>query len=127
MHVAANLSDPWDRSPTFAIVRSGTVIGSINLEVDPAERTAMLGYAIGRAWWRQGFATEAARAVLAWGIDAFALRRVWASADARNERSVRVLEKLGMRRETMRRADHRGRDGEPFDELVYVLDLERGR
>lgn len=123
--VALNMSEPWQRSPTFAVVWHATVIGTVNLEVDTGARTAMLGYAIGRAWWGQGIATEAARAVIAWGIDAFDLARIWGSTDARHIRSQRVLEKLGMQREALRVADHVGRNGELADEVVYGLNLTR--
>ena len=93
----------------------------MNLEVDPASATAMLGYAIGRAWWGQGIAAEAARATMAWGVETFGLTRVWASTDVRHLRSQRVLEKLGMRRETILRRHHPGRDGEDIDEVVYAI------
>src|SRR5947207_873597 len=52
--VRRNMAEPWDESATFAVVLDGKVIGTVNLEVNPKTRTAMLGYAIGRAWWGQG-------------------------------------------------------------------------
>lgn len=119
--VALNMSEPWAESATFAVVVDGTVIGTVNLEVDAVEREAMLGYAIGRAWWGRGIATEATRAVVAWASETFDLGRIWASTDARNLRSVRVMEKLGMLRETVRVGDHVGRDGELVDEVVYAV------
>jgi RimJ/RimL family protein N-acetyltransferase len=121
--VALNIAEPWDRSPTFAVILSGRVIGTVNLEVDPAKRTAMLGYAIGRAWWGQGIATEAAQAAMAWGITTFGLTRVWASTDVRHLRSHCVLEKLNMQREVVRPGEHPGRDGQVIDEVVYGVDL----
>jgi len=93
----------------------------VNFEVDGATRTAMIGYAIGRAWWGRGIATEAARAAMAWAIEAFDLVRVWASTELGNVRSQRVLEKLGMRREGVRVADGIGRDGKAVDAVVYGL------
>jgi ribosomal-protein-alanine N-acetyltransferase len=123
--VALNMSEPWERFPTFAVVLEGRVIGTVNLEVDAETRTAMLGYAIGRSWWGQGIATEAARAAMAWGIETFGLARMWASTDVRHVRSQRVLEKLGMQREALRAGHHVGRDGAPIDEVVYGLDLRR--
>lgn len=117
--VATNMSEPWEQSPTFAIELDGTVIGTVNFEVEPGARTAMIGYAIGRAWWGRGIATEAARAAMAWAIEAFDLERIWASTDAGNVRSQRVLEKLGMQREAVRVGDHVGRDGRSADEVVY--------
>jgi ribosomal-protein-alanine N-acetyltransferase len=119
--VALNVAEPWDRSPTFAVVLGERVIGTVNLEVDT--RIAMLGYAIGRTWWGQGIATEAAHGVITWGISTFGLTRVWASTDVRHHRSQRVLEKLGLRRETIRPGLHPGRNGETIDEVVYGINL----
>ncbi len=121
--VSLNMTEPWDRSPTFAVVLGGRVIGTVNLEIIAEEHTAMLGYAIGRSWWGQGIAAEAAQAVITWGITAFRLRRIWASTDIRHLRSQRVLEKLGMRRETVRPCDSAGRDGETIHEVMYALDV----
>jgi [ribosomal protein S5]-alanine N-acetyltransferase len=121
--VALNMSEPWERSPTFAVVLDGTLIGTVNFEVETDTRTAMLGYAIGRRWWGRGIATEAARAAMAWAIDTFSLARLWASTDARHVRSRRVLEKLGMQQEALRAGDHVGREGEIVDEVVYGLNL----
>jgi RimJ/RimL family protein N-acetyltransferase len=61
---------------------------------------------------------------MAWAIEAFGLVRVWASTELRHARSQRVLEKLGMRRESVREADHIGRDGRAIDQVVYGLDVE---
>jgi len=121
--VALNMSEPWDRSPTFAIVLNETVIGTVNLEVKTQQRSATLGYAIGRMWWNKGFATEAARAALGWGIEAFRLVRVQAATDRRNARSQRVLEKLGMQRQGLSVRDFVDRDGASVVEVVYTLEI----
>ena len=125
--VNLNMSEPWDYSPTFAVVLDQSVIGTVNFNVEAAARAAMLGYAIGREWWGRGFATEAARAAIVWAIETFDLMRIWASTDARNVRSRRVLEKLGMQLEGLRMGDHLGRDGEVIDEVVYGLSVAGGR
>ncbi|MPZ99588.1 MAG: GNAT family N-acetyltransferase [Dehalococcoidia bacterium] len=116
--VATNMAEPWDRYPTFAVVFGGRVIGTVNLEVEPGDRAAMLGYAIARAHWGLGIAPEAAREVVDWGFRQFNLERVWASTGLRHARSQRVMEKLGMQREGIR-AGHEGRDGMQVDEVVY--------
>jgi ribosomal-protein-alanine N-acetyltransferase len=121
--VATNMADSWETSPTFAVVLHGRLIGTVNLEVNSETRNAMLGYALGRAFWGHGFATEAALAAMTWGTAAFGLVRVWASTDARHHRSQRVMEKLGMRREAVRGADRPGRDGESVESVVYAVDL----
>lgn len=94
--VARNMTEPWDTLPTFAVVVDDHVIGTVNLEIDPTNRTAMLGYAIARAHWGRGLATEAATAVIRWAFAVHDLVAIWASTDAANTRSRRVLEKLGM-------------------------------
>jgi RimJ/RimL family protein N-acetyltransferase len=48
------------------------------------------------AHWGTGLATEAARAALHYGFDTLQFRRVVAAADTPNERSIRLMERLGM-------------------------------
>lgn len=92
--------DAWDRQEraTFAITSEGDgVIGAIGLHLTLAHRRAELGYWVGRPFWNRGFATEAARAVIAFGFEALGLNRIHASHLARNPASGRVLVKAGMR------------------------------
>jgi RimJ/RimL family protein N-acetyltransferase len=90
---------------------------------NPAYRSASLGYCLTEAAWGQGFATEAARALLGWAFDTLDLNRVQAQADTRNHASARVLEKLGFVREGTLREDCIV-DGVVSDSWVYGL-LER--
>jgi ribosomal-protein-alanine N-acetyltransferase len=80
----------------------------------------MLGFAIARASWGKGIGSEAARAAVAWGFDAFDLARIWATTDARNVRSQRLMEKLGMQLEGRLRSHEQARDGRA-DKLCYGL------
>ena len=91
------MAQSWDHQPTFAIVFEERVIGMVSFEIHVD--AAMVGYELGRAWWGQGIAVEAASAAIAWAIDRFGLQRIWAECDPRHERSIRVMEKLGMKRE----------------------------
>jgi RimJ/RimL family protein N-acetyltransferase len=97
-----------------------TVIGTVNLEVDRAHGTAMLGFAISRAHWSEGIGSEAVRAAVAWGFEAYDLAKLWATTDARNARSQRLMEKLGMQQEGRLRSHERARDGRT-DKLCYGL------
>ena len=84
----------------------GTFIGWCSLTKWNREfRSASLTYILAEAAWGQGYATEAARALLGWGFDVLDLNRVQAETDTRNEASGRVLEKLGFVREGMLRED----------------------
>jgi RimJ/RimL family protein N-acetyltransferase len=58
-----------------------------------------LGYRLVRRSWGHGYATEAARAVVAYAFDTLALGRLVATIDPRNPASLRVAEKIGMRYE----------------------------
>lgn len=77
---------------------SGEVIGDAGLYLFEGRGPEVeLGYTIGRAGWRQGYATEAGSAWLAAAFGQFGLDEVIAVADPRNPASVRVLEKIGKR------------------------------
>jgi ribosomal-protein-alanine N-acetyltransferase len=78
------------------VVHDDRLIGTVNLEIDPATRSAMLGYAIARAHWGSGIAVEAATAVIAWAFAEHDLAEIWASTDPPHVQSRRVMEKLGM-------------------------------
>ena len=120
--VAFAVSTPRDNGAVFAIVYDGRVIGLVSLNVDPEdrERKAELGYDIARNVWGRGLATEAASAVCDWGFREFALAKIFAGADARNRRSRRVMEKLGMTRDAVHRSDE-VEDGERVDSALYSV------
>lgn len=65
----------------------------------PGSTRARLGWNVGREYWGNGYMTEAARALLAFGFEQQRARRVIADCFAENAASVRVMEKLGMRRQ----------------------------
>src|SRR5207245_10932429 len=56
-----------------------------------------LAYSFGREHWGKGYATEAARACLAYGLGELGLAPVVAMMDPANVGSKRVAEKCGMR------------------------------
>ena len=60
-----------------------------------------VGFALKPAYWSQGYAYEATRAVLDYGRDVLGLRRIVAIVAPDNEASAGLLEKLGLRFEGM--------------------------
>lgn len=54
-------------------------------------------YKLGRAYWHQGYATEAAQAWVEYAFAVVGLKRLVVCPDKANIASVRVLEKLGFR------------------------------
>ena len=87
---------------------------------NPDYRSATMGYCFDDAAWGQGFATEAAGALLQWAFETLDLNRVQAQTDTRNAASGRVLTKLGFLREGTLREDCIV-DGEVSDSWVYGL------
>jgi ribosomal-protein-alanine N-acetyltransferase len=104
--VAQRVLDPWDTKPAFAIVLDGTVIGVVGMTINREHETAVFGYSLQEKHWGKGITSEAVRAVLSWALRDLGLEKVSAEADVRNERSWRLMEKVGMTREGVSRSDH---------------------
>jgi RimJ/RimL family protein N-acetyltransferase len=60
--------------------------------------TPEIGWRFARFAWGHGYATEAARAALAWGFESLGLPEIVSVTTIRNERSMRVMERIGMTR-----------------------------
>ena len=108
-------------NPSWGIEIDGALRGGLNIRFLSDHRVSEIGYAVARQAWGHGIATGASRAVIDAAFEAYPrLERVRARADARNARSIRVMEKLGMKREALLRSDRLCR-GELIDEVVYGL------
>jgi RimJ/RimL family protein N-acetyltransferase len=84
---------------------SGEIIGEAGLyPMNGVGPDVELGYALGRAWWGRGYATEAAGAILAAAFQTLGAHRVVAVAKRENTGSLHVLDKLGFRFEGERDA-----------------------
>ena len=94
-----------NESINFAITlrTNKNFIGAMGLELEPENERAELGYWIGKPYWNRGYATEAAKAVVAYSFEVLKLNRIYAYHFTRNPASGRVLEKIGMRYEGYRR------------------------
>ena len=110
----------WSIRPAFAITFEGTAIGGINLRIMSNRNVAKMGYFIAKAHWGKGSATESARPVIKWGFEACGLAKIVATANIDNERSGRVMERIGMTREGVLRIDRRHEhDPERRTGIVY--------
>lgn len=104
LHKAVEFTDLANEGDylALAIVRkdSGQVIGQVNaMYRSTLNQTAEIGYVINPQFGSQGFASEAAIALVDALFDSGKFRRVIARLDARNDASVRLLERIGFRRE----------------------------
>lgn len=62
------------------------------------DHRAWVAYEVGHAWWGRGIATEATYAMVDHLALHYAVTRCLATVDVRNERSWRLLQRLGFRR-----------------------------
>lgn len=104
----------------------GLHIGNIGLhEIDWKNRHAELGIVIGeKAYWGQGYGTDAIRTLLRLAFEEMNLHRVYLVVDEDNLRAIRCYEKCGFREEgRLREAVFR--EGQYHDQLVMsVLQAE---
>ncbi|MDP0492521.1 MAG: GNAT family N-acetyltransferase [Verrucomicrobiota bacterium JB023] len=100
---------------------SGEIVGTCTLaSLDFENRRAELGFALAKRFWFHGYMAEALPVLLSFAFGEMKLHRVWADTDPRNDRSIRVLERLGFRREGVLR-EHYLIHGESQDAVVYGL------
>ena len=128
MFIAGQHEQPR-RTFQLAIERKddGRLIGNCGVRVNaPEHREANIGYELNPDEWGQGFATEAATAIVRFGFEELGLHRIWAECNAENLGSVRVLTKLGMRREAHFR-EQQWFKGRWWDTEIYAILEDEGR
>lgn len=101
--------------------RTGALIGNCGVRLQaPGAQEADIGYELNPEQWGQGYASEAARAMVAFGFTELGVHRIWAHCIADNAASARVLEKLGMRQEGRLREQEYFK-GRWWDTLLYAI------
>lgn len=106
----------------FAVSRKtdNRLIGAIGLIITPEHRRAELGYWIGREFWGNNYATEAAQTILDYAFTKLGLESVSANHLSPNTVSGRVMRKVGMKYEGCRRNYYFHR-GEFYDAEMYSI------
>ncbi len=79
----------------MATREAGVPLGLCGLLKREALEDFDIGYAFLPEFWSQGYALEAAAAVLSYARDTFGLERVVAITSVDNQRSIHLLEKMG--------------------------------
>ena len=101
-----------------------SLLGTCTLwQLDPQNRRAEIGFALGREHWGHGFMTEGLIALIDFSFGDLGLRRLEADVDPENAPSIALLERLGFEREGFMR-ERWLVAGEVYDSLFYGL-LER--
>jgi ribosomal-protein-alanine N-acetyltransferase len=127
-HAEEFLALPPDGRHVFVIERrqGSAFLGCIGLHPD-GNGGYEFGYWLGKPYWGQGFATEAARRLVTYAFEKLGLETVHAGWFADNPASGHVLAKLGARHNGSRRRFSRARDSEVLchDMLLTRADFLR--
>jgi ribosomal-protein-alanine N-acetyltransferase len=100
--------------------KDGKLCGGIGLHPEMEHNRAELGYWIGVPYWGNGYATEAARAVVRYGFEQLKMNRIFASHFKGNLASQNVLRKIGMKHEGCMR-QHIFKWGKFIDSEIYSI------
>ncbi len=99
-HFLKRVVNEWNKDcPSFcefAVILDGKHIGAVSVSMDESRQIGELGWIINRRYQNNGYATEAAKAVLSFAINELKLRKVVAHCDYRNEPSCCVMKKIGL-------------------------------
>lgn len=118
------LTSDSDQAPAglgLLMEHHGRVVGDVVLIFKPPHYSAAeIGWVVHPDAAGQGLATEAARAMLGLGFGHYGFHRIHADLDARNQASVRMCERLGMRHEAHMLRDYWSK-GEWTDSHRYAL------
>jgi RimJ/RimL family protein N-acetyltransferase len=115
----AHIARPFKEGVVLAIDLNGELIGTANVAVGE-HRQGEVGFMLHPDHQGHGYATEAAAAILELAFGTYGLHRVHGSVEPRNAASVRVLERLGMRKEA-HLVENAWVKGEWQSEAVYAI------
>jgi ribosomal-protein-alanine N-acetyltransferase len=107
---------------------TGAYLGRVQATVR-GDAPAYIAYEVFPAFWHQGYATEACIRMICWLIDDMHVEHFSAEVDSLNTASLRLLERLGFRRVTLRaNADHfKGRASDEWLLRLAAADFVRER
>ncbi len=82
----------------WAVIRKsdGTFLGWCGLKYHPEDDLVEVGYRLYQQFWGRGYATEAAKASIAYGFESLKLERIYAHVHIDNASSHKVAEKSGL-------------------------------
>ena len=114
---------PFEEDRTFELAverkEDGRVIGLVGM-IRKDHGQGEVGWAFGVEYRGQGYATEAARALMPYGFNALGLRRIHADTGIDNQASMRMMERLEMRREGLLRGAVY-EEGKWVDRVAYAI------
>jgi [ribosomal protein S5]-alanine N-acetyltransferase len=111
----------------FAVVlkKDNTLIGGCGIYItDTSNKEGSIGYCFDNQFWRNGYASESANALIRFGFESLKLHRIFATCHPENIGSAKVLERVGMVKEGCLR-EHKFQKGKWRDSFIFsILDHE---
>lgn len=91
----------------FAIVLKAEdiLIGTMTIRINDTHKKGELAYWVGKEYWGNGYATEAAKEIVRYGFENLNLNRIWAKAMSKNPASSKVMMNVGMKKEGVLKQD----------------------
>ena len=90
----------WDKygygQMAVTLADSGQLMGWCGLEFLPETNETEVGYLLSKAFWGKGYATEAAKESVKFGVENVGLKEIIGLTDPENIASQKVLQKCGM-------------------------------
>lgn len=118
----------WQKeNPEFyelAVLLENDHIGAIGLYLDKERHTGELGWIINKRYWGHGYATEAAKEVMNFGIGELKLKKIIAHCDSENSSSYKVMQKLGLSLVSITKGRKNKSSDEEREEMLYSLNIE---
>lgn len=103
--------------------RTTKIIGAGSVTLDTERNAYELGYNLNRKFWKNGYATEASKAMIQWAYNELGARNFCANHANANIASEKVIKKCGFQFE--RYGQYSRFDGsEIFDASFYTMHLE---
>ena len=82
---------------------SGNLVGCSGFHLNATHRRTEIGYWVGVPYWRKGYCTEAGHEIIRFGFEELGLNAITCGYFVGNVASERVMEKLGIKHEGVRR------------------------
>ena len=111
----------WKYDLAVCLKSDGLLIGGCGIRRESPESViANLGWAINPDFQKQGYASEAARALIEFGFQNMGLKIIYATCDSRNVASIKVMEKIGLKSAGIIKA-HKVQKGVMRDTLRFEI------
>ncbi len=106
----------------FAVVLDNKVIGKIYFS-DREYGSYEIGYTFNKNYQGKGYAYESVKAMMKYAFSVLKVRRIFAQINSRNEKSIKLVERIGMRKEAEYKEMYPRKENNTIYDDFYVYAL----